>query len=377
MLTEVVWRKRLLLKPADVPASLERWEVVGAFNPGAAVLDGRVVLLVRVAERPAQRRPGYVGLPRWEPAIASRGVWRPVVDWVAEEELEPVDPRVVRWKQDGTVRLTFTSHLRVVHCGQGTAVERLGAAWTPAEPYEAYGIEDPRITWLDGRYWITYVAVSEHGAATALASTSDFETFQRHGVIFPPENKDVALFPERIGDKYFALHRPNGATPFTAPEMWVAASEDLVHWGEHRPLSSAATERAASETAAGWRTGRVGGGCPPVRVGDRWLEIYHGNQRPRGAGEVGRYVGAAMWLDAQQPWRIVRSEPRPWLQPSEPYERQGLVSEVVFPTGLVQHGGRVLVYYGAADSATAVAEAPAETLFEAARRVRAASPGER
>lgn len=340
MLTETSWRKFLLMTPKDVPPSRDDWQVVSVFNPGVAVFQDRVVLLVRIAERPSERRRGYYGLPRWD---RNEG---PTIDWVADADVEPVDPRVVRLKKSGTVRLTFTSHLRVVDCGRGTELRGLGAALTPAESYEEYGVEDPRITWLDDRYWITYVAVSRHGAATALASTIDFQDFQRHGIIFPPENKDVMLFPERIGGDYVALHRPNGATPFTAPEMWTATSKDLIHWGNHRPLIAVDAE---------WSTGRVGGGCPPIRVGGHWLEIYHGNQRPERKGEVGRYVGAAMLLDGEQPWRIVEAEREPWLEPSEPFEREGLVPDVVFPTGTAQLDQRLLVYYGAADCNTAVA----------------------
>ena len=107
---------RLLLQPGDVPASRADFEVVGVFNPGAARRpDGEVVLLVRVAERPRERRPGYTGLPRWDP---DSGL---TIDWVPDLELELLDPRVVRRKADGLVRLTFTSHLRVVLCGSGRA----------------------------------------------------------------------------------------------------------------------------------------------------------------------------------------------------------------------------------------------------------------
>src|SRR5271154_4070694 len=102
---------QLLLGPGDIAPSREDLEVVGAFNPGAVRAGDEVVLLVRVAERPRERRPGYTGLPRWDPAGGL------TVDWVAEAELDPVDPRVVRRKADGLVRLTFTSHLRVVRCG--------------------------------------------------------------------------------------------------------------------------------------------------------------------------------------------------------------------------------------------------------------------
>ena len=192
----------LLLQPADVPASRPDFEVVGAFNPGAVRTADEVVLLVRVAERPRERRAGFTGLPRWE-----RG--EIVTDWVPDGELEPIDARVVRRKSDGLLRLTFTSHLRVVRCGEGRAVREVtGVTFRPHGEVEEFGVEDPRITPLNGRFYFTYVAVSRHGPATALASTSDFVTFERHGIIFCPENKDVVLFPEPIGGRFAALHRP-------------------------------------------------------------------------------------------------------------------------------------------------------------------------
>ena len=104
----------------------------------------------------------------------------------------------------------------------------------PDSEMEEFGVEDPRITALGGRYYFTYVAVSRHGAATALASTTDFRQFERHGIIFCPENKDVVLFPEQVGGEFVALHRPNAATPFCRPEMWVARSPDLVRLGPPR-----------------------------------------------------------------------------------------------------------------------------------------------
>src|SRR3954454_14976418 len=188
---------RLLLRPDDIPPSRDDFEVVGVFNPGAVRTGDEVVLLVRVAERPRERRPGFTGLPRWDPAGGL------TIDWTPDAELEPLDPRVVRRKADGLVRLTFLSYLRVVRCGDGQAVEGVTeVCFTPQSEAEEFGVEDARITPLDGRFWFTYVAVSRHGAATALASTTDFRTFDRHGVIFCPENKDVVRFPERIGGPY-------------------------------------------------------------------------------------------------------------------------------------------------------------------------------
>ncbi|HEX3446673.1 MAG TPA: glycosylase, partial [Isosphaeraceae bacterium] len=256
--------ERLLLSPSDLKPSRDDFEVVGVFNPGAIVAHGEVILLVRVAERPRERRQGYMALPRWAPEDGL------VIDWVADDVIQVLDPRVVKREADGLVRLTFISHIRVVRCGDGRSVKEVSdVRFSPATSLEEFGVEDPRITAIDGRYFFTYVAVSRHGAATALASTADFRQFDRHGVIFCPENKDVVLFPERIGGQYVALHRPNAATPFCRPEMWIARSPDLIHWGQHECLHGGGAE---------WETGRVGAGTPPVRVDAGWLEIYHGNR---------------------------------------------------------------------------------------------------
>lgn len=348
-------RKVLVLRPDDVAGSHEGFGVIGVFNPGVAELGGEVVLLVRVVEQPRARADGTIGLPRWSPD----GV---TVDWLTDEQVEFLDPRVVRLKETGLVRLTFLSHLRVIRCGGGTRVERTeSAGLRPQHEWEEYGVEDPRITRIGDRWWITYVAVSRHGAATALASTVDFKTFERHGIIFPPENKDVALFPEQVGGRYAALHRPNGATRFTTPEMWLAQSEDLVHWGGHEPLYTGQT---------GWDSGRVGAGTPPLRIAEGWLEIYHGNRRPERPGEVGRYEAAAMLLDLDRPARILRRSAGPVLTPTEPFERAGFVPDVVFPTGVIRRDDSLLIYYGAGDKYTAVAFMPLAEILDQMRGVK-------
>jgi predicted GH43/DUF377 family glycosyl hydrolase len=333
---------QLLLRPADAPPSRDDFEVVGVFNPGAVRTHNGVVLLVRVAERPHERRPGFTGLPRSDANSAL------TIDWVENAELDAVDPRVVRRKADGLVRLTFISHLRVIRCGDGRAVREItNVAFRPQGKLEEFGVEDPRITPLNGRFYFTYVAVSRHGPATALASTADFRTFDRHGIIFCPENKDVVVFPEKIGGTFAALHRPVCGTPFTRPEMWVARSPDLLNWGAHAPLSLSSTE---------WQSGRVGAGAPPVRVPEGWLALYHGNRHPTRPGEVGTYYGAAVLLDANDPSRVLKRTAEPFVVPEADFERAGFVPNVVFPTGIVPNGENLLVYYGAADAVTAVAE---------------------
>ena len=333
---------RSLLGPEDVPASRDDFEVVGAFNPGASRFGEEAVLMVRVAERPRERRMGFTGLPRWDPA---EGL---TVDWVPNADWEPIDPRVVRRRADGIVRLTFISHLRAVrHAIGGSVIEVSEVALRPGDPSEEYGVEDARITPIGDRFFMTYVAVSRHGPATALVSTVDFRTFDRHGIIFCPENKDVVLFPDRIGGSFASLHRPVCGTPFTRPEVWAARSPDLVHWGGHAPMDLSGGD---------WQSGRVGAGAPPVRVEGGWLELYHGNRTPLGRGEVGAYCGGAALLDLDDPSRVLRRTAAPFFAPEAPFEVDGFVPNVVFPTGVVRDGDVLHVYYGAADRCAAVAE---------------------
>jgi predicted GH43/DUF377 family glycosyl hydrolase len=332
----------LLIRPEDVPPSRDDLEVIGTFNPGAVRVGDQVVLLVRVAERPRERRPGWTALPRWSPDNEL------AIDWVRDEQLERDDPRVACQKADGRLRLTFISHLRVAESRDGRTIDRIGGpVLAPQAAFEEFGIEDPRITPLDDRFYITYVAVSRYGPATALASTADFCAFTRHGIIFCPENKDVVLFPQRVEGKYVALHRPLGGTPFSPPQMWIARSNDLLHWGQHQHLFGGQSD---------WEMGRVGGGTPPIDVPQGWLEIYHGNQRKSGPGDVGAYCGAAMLLDRHDPARIVRVGREPILRPELDFEQEGFVANVVFPTGLVATGNTLLIYYGASDKYVAVVE---------------------
>jgi predicted GH43/DUF377 family glycosyl hydrolase len=332
----------LLLRPEDIRPSHPDWEVIGVFNPGVARLGDETIILARVAERPRELRHGWTPHPYWSREKDY------VVDWVENERLEASDPRVVRHLQSGLFRLTFVSHLRVARSRDGRTIDSIDEpVFLPATEAEEYGLEDPRITWLDGRYYITYVAVSCHGPATALASTTDFKSFERHGIIFCPENKDVVLLPERVDGKYIALHRPLGGTQFCRPEMWIASSPDLVHWGAHRYLFAGTGE---------WEGGRVGAGAPPIATPEGWLEIYHGNRLPEIVGEVGAYCAGAMLLAKDDPSRVVKVSPEPILEPQLDFEKEGFVAKVVFPTGVLEDDDRLLLYYGASDKYCAMAE---------------------
>ena len=343
--------EQLVMQPRDVKPSSDEFIVIGVFNPGAIKIGNEVVLLARVAEKPREMRPGFIGLPR----LGHRG--DVVIDWVTEMEMDRRDSRVLRCKDDNLLRLTSFSHLRVFRSNDGMSANWTpGSNFLPGSSFEEYGIEDPRISKIENKYWITYVAVSRLGAATALASTVDFETFERHGLIFCPENKDVVLFPHKIQGQYASLHRPNPSSHFSCPQIWLACSPDLMHWGSHKPLYTGSDE---------WETDRVGAGAPPLEIDEGWLEIYHGSRRSAQANKVGTYSAGALLLDRDDPTCILKRSRGPIMQPSASFEQHGFVPNVVFPTALIESGDSLHLYYGAADTSIGVAKFSRQELLAA------------
>jgi beta-1,2-mannobiose phosphorylase / 1,2-beta-oligomannan phosphorylase len=336
--------------PGDIPPSGDEMRVVGTFNPGAASFGEGVVLLVRVVEQPVETRKGYVASPRIDP---ERGV---VVDWLDENEYHTADPRQVTHKKTGQARLRFLSYLKVIHSADGKTPDNFaGPVIAPQGPNESYGIEDARITKIASTYHITYVAVSPHGIATGLLSTTDFTTFRRHGLIFCPENKDVVLFPEKVMGEYVALHRPSGSVRFRPPEIWLARSPNLIHWGTHTRLLGC---------GQGGMVDRIGGGTPPIRTREGWLTIYHQSIKARHSDVAGIYAGCSMLLDLDNPAKILGRSAEPVIVPTEPFEKEGFLGGVVFPTGIVERGDELLIYYGAADECVGVTAFDRDALIE-------------
>lgn len=343
-----------ILTPDQVAASHPDFEVVGTFNAGAARLGDEVVLLVRVAERPASRDPRYVGIPYVD---FSDDLARPAVRWVKRDspDVHLGDPRGIVFQ--GRAYVSTLSHLRLARSRDGFRfVTEPHPALMPANRYEAYGMEDPRITFIDGSYYVAYTSPSPWGISVSLARTDDFVHYERLGVIFPPDNKDVALFPAKSGRRYAAFHRPTGSG-MGSPDLWVAYSPDLRHWGDHH--------RALGVRPGLWDGGRVGAGTVPVWTPQGWLEIYH--------GAVGnRYCLGTALFDLEQPHRLLARSREPIMTPTQPYELTGFFGAVVFSCGAVEMpDGRILVYYGAADASLAVAVTSREELMASLEPVEA------
>ncbi len=338
-----------LLSPGDVRPTRDDLEVLCTLNPAAVRVGEETLLLVRVGER-AKEEPDCVAYVYFDAGAGDVNVARIRKD---DPQLTIRDAR--GYYLGGRMLLTSMSHLRIARSTDGRHFRFDAApAIAPSTPYEAYGCEDPRITAIDGRYLIAYTAVSDRGVAVALASTEDFATFEKHGVIFPPYQKDVAIFPERVGGLYVCRHRPY-MSKFNPASIWTAYSPDLLSWGRH--------EMTLPPTPGTWEGGRVGCGAPPVRTHAGWLEIYHA------ADEAGRYALGAMLSDLDHPDRIISRSSRPVLEPAAEYELTGIYAQCVFSNGVIADpDGTLTVYYGAADRICAAAVTSVDEMVAAARR---------
>ena len=278
------WEGNPTLTAEDIPFPCNT-----VFNAGAVKLDGEYILLLRV------------------------------------EDLQGHSVLALACSEDG---YHFTVHPEPVMV---PATEGIFAT------YEHKGIEDPRVTLLEGTYYIVYTAVSDYGARLALAKTKDFRTFERVALISEPENKDGTLFPRKIGGRYVRLDRPVvGNTGI----MWISYSNDLIHWGDSRVLMGVRGDC--------WDSWRIGACAPPIETEYGWLEIYHG-VKETSHGPIYR-LGAAM-LDIDDPTKVLCRSAIPILSPREEYERTGDIPNVVYSTGaILEDDGTLKIYYGGADT---------------------------
>jgi predicted GH43/DUF377 family glycosyl hydrolase len=213
-------------------------------------------------------------------------------------------------------------------------------------PEEIWGIEDPRITYVPEleQYAIAYTSFARGGPGVSLALTRDFRSFERIGVIMPPEDKDAALLPRRIKGYWAMIHRP--VTSLGA-HMWISYSPDLRHWGNHKIILEA-------RRGGWWDANKIGLCSPPIETSKGWLTIYHG-VRHTASGSIYR-LGLALF-DLDNP-EICLQRGDSWMfGPETTYERSGDVSDVVFPCGqtIGADGDTIHLYYGAADSCMAMA----------------------
>jgi predicted GH43/DUF377 family glycosyl hydrolase len=216
-----------------------------------------------------------------------------------------------------------------------------------AYPEELWGIEDPRITWVEelGKYAVAYTAFSRSGPGVALAMTEDFRTFERFGLIMQPDDKDAALLPRRVDGSFALIHRPMADT---GAHIWISYSPDLHNWGSHKLVLPA-------RRGAWWDANKVGLSPPLIETSRGWLMLYHG-VRHTASGSLYR-LGVAL-LSLEQPDQCLLRGDSWTFGPETPYERAGDVPNVVFPCGytVAPDGDTINLYYGGADTVIALAQ---------------------
>ena len=296
--------------PGNPILTAEDWPypVNAVFNPAAAMVDGETVLLARVE--------GLTGISHLTVARSANGVDGWAID--GEPLLAP-EPDVVS---------------------------------------EQWGLEDARVVWVEEleRWVITCTAYGPAGPGVYLATTADFKTVERHGIVRRPEDKNAALLPHRIDGRWVLLHRPKTEYGGARGEIYLSRSADLDSW-------STPEQVLQPRPGPWWDSLRIGIGPPPLMTEHGWLLVYHG-VRDTVSGQVYR-IGLAL-LDLDEPTRVLRRLPDWILGPHEPYERVGDVPNIVFPCGLVHDAasGDVRLYYGAADSSICLATARLDDLLE-------------
>lgn len=337
--------------------------VLGAFNPGLTRLpNGNLLMMVRIAE--ALKNPivdGAIHAIRWigDSAYA--------LDAHPLDRFDVSDPRHFEFTSHGRTALGLTSLswlLPVELSADGLEVVRAhyDKAIAPRADYQCYGIEDARISRIDGAYYMTVCSVSPERHATSLYTSSDGLNYDLHGLVLDHQNKDMLLFEGRVGGKFWALTRPIGASYFlyprdsafeAAPSINLATSPDALHWKPHeapfiRPLRKHAT------------TAKVGGGAPPVLTAKGWLVLYHGVQPNE---SVGAYRTFSALLDADDPTKIIRHDTdTPVLEANAdltaPLKHQLYLTDIVFTTGIAELGDSYVVASGEADLACRITHMP-------------------
>jgi predicted GH43/DUF377 family glycosyl hydrolase len=325
-----------IFSPTTTRPCIDGFEVTGVLNPGAFEFAGKVHLLLRVAEWPRQDRQDVLKIPMLDLSVKPARM-----ETMAFRRDDPAwdfsDRRLIRSKD--IIYITNFSYLRLATSDDGGktfTMEDRPLLW-PEDKYETFGIEDPRVVEIDGEYLITYSAISRHGVTSNLITTRDWQHFARKGVLFVPDNKDICIFPEKIGGRYACLHRPSQSM-LGKPDIWMAFSDDLIHWGGHECIM---------QTRPGkWDSARIGCGPSPIKTPHGWLNLYHGSDNQN------YYMGAALH-DLEDPRKIIARSSRPYLSPEMDYEKVGFYDNVVFSNGIVRRGDEILMYYGAADACTA------------------------
>jgi predicted GH43/DUF377 family glycosyl hydrolase len=340
-------KEALLIEPDMIKPSSRELKVIGTINPAAVRRkDGKIILYVRVIEQLKKLENKFYC---YSPRMIGKTRYKVKVDQFSKKIVANNSDFDILFK-DGTKRLTFVSHLRKVVLDESgfniISIDKKPSFYGTINDSEL-GVEDPRIVKIDDKYVMTYVSLSRKGnISTSIAFSKDLENWDRKGIIFGEQDKDVVIFPEKIKGKYVAFDRPEGNFQFSPPHIWIAYSDDLLSWGN---LKSMTILKKTDEDY-----GRIGAGCPPIKTDKGWLLIYHTVRSDE--NKLSIYSGSAALLDLKDPRKLLlKSEPI--IIPKQEYELKLYQKKrIVFPTGIVMDKSDkyLLIYSGGGDVVTSV-----------------------
>lgn len=334
-----------LIEPESIKPSKEGYRVKGVFNAGACEFNNEIILLVRVAEDCISSKD-YITMSYYK-FEADKGDLKILKIRKDDPSLKLKDTRGVIYKEQNY--LSTLSHIRIARSYDDINFTIDDKPFIyPCNADEEFGVEDARISKINNTYYITYTAISRDGWKTALVTTTDFLNFEYKGIIFPPLNKDVSFFPEKINGKYCALHRPYNHDR-GKPSIWYSESKDLIYWGNHKCL--------IRPRNTCWEEQKIGGGAASIKTSEGWLQIYHGKGQDK-------YSLFLLLLELNDPSIVLKRGKEPILVPKKAYEIKGFVPNVIFSNGvIVKPDGSVNIYYGACDETVCLAKSSIDELL--------------
>lgn len=342
--------------------------VLGAFNPGMSRLpNGNIIIMVRIAE--ALKTPVFdnkIHSLRWDTDLGY------VLDAYNIDEVDTSDPRSFTLKAyypmqvDALTSLSWLLPVELSKDGQEIVKIYYDKIISPKKTYQEYGIEDARISLIDGKYYMTTCSVSSERLGTALYTSENGLDYTLEGIVLDHQNKDMLFFEGMINNKFYALTRPMGSIYFATspqsnfnpgPSINLAESPDALHW---KPLDEPFIRPGKSKATSL----KLGGGAQPILTSKGWLVLFHGVEKK---GEIGVYRTYWALLDKDKPWKILHLDMQKPVLTANPDLTKQLsdsiyIEDVVFTTGIIDFGDDYILASGELDLCTRITHIP-KSLF--------------
>lgn len=342
--------------------------VLGAFNPGMSRLaNGNIIIMVRIAE--ALKTPVFdnkIHSLRWDTDLGY------VLDAYNIDEVDTSDPRSFTLKAyypmqvDALTSLSWLLPVELSKDGQEIIKIYYDKIISPKKTYQEYGIEDARISLIDGKYYMTTCSVSSERLGTALYTSENGLDYTLEGIVLDHQNKDMLFFEGMINNKFYALTRPMGSIYFATspqsnfnpgPSINLAESPDALHW---KPLDEPFIRPGKSKATSL----KLGGGAQPILTSKGWLVLFHGVEKK---GEIGVYRTYWALLDKDKPWKILHLDMQKPVLTANPDLTKQLsdsiyIEDVVFTTGIIDFGDDYILASGELDLCTRITHIP-KSLF--------------